>query len=189
MGRKSALTPEQWVEIERRALVDGQSVNSLAKEFGINEKAIRRKISPNKSEAKTGEKPLRELAVAKVQLDKASGDLSEKIAELPISRQQIVSDLAKKLSSISEHLASGAEYGAATFHHLSGIAHTKRAEIDYSKPLDEEGREALKDIMMLTRTANEAAATGLNLLAANKGMVNSEPDRPRRTLADFYAEP
>lgn len=47
MGRKSALTPEQWAEVERRHLVGGESINSLAKVFGVNEATIRKK---NKSE-------------------------------------------------------------------------------------------------------------------------------------------
>ncbi|NIE67465.1 GIY-YIG nuclease family protein [Burkholderia sp. Ax-1719] len=43
MGRKSALTPEQWAQIERRHLVDGESLNSLATEFGVNESSLRRR--------------------------------------------------------------------------------------------------------------------------------------------------
>jgi len=32
MGRKSALTPEQWLEIERRHVLDSEFINSLAAE-------------------------------------------------------------------------------------------------------------------------------------------------------------
>lgn len=172
MGRKSALTPEQWAEVERRHLVDGESVNSLAKEFGVNEGTIRKKINPNNSEREKSGKPLRELALEKIHADKRVKDISEQIAALPIARQQIVTDLAQRLSNISGHLASAAEYGAATAHRLAGIAHMKAAEIDDAQPLDEESIKSLKGIAVLTRMANESSEIGLNLLRANKEAVD-----------------
>lgn len=168
MGRKSALTPEQWAEVERRHLVDGESVNSLAKEFGVNEATIRKKINPNKSEPGKMAKPLRELALEKVAVEKRAKDISDQIAALPVVRQQIVNDLAQKLSNISGHLASAAEYGAATAHRLAGIAHMKAAEIDDAAPLTEDSLSSLKGIAVLTKMANEASEIGLNLLRANK---------------------
>lgn len=168
MGRKSSLTPEQWAEIERRHLVDGESINSLAAEYGVNESSIRRKIKPNKAELPNGEKPLQVLAQEKVEVDAASRRIAEQIAELPISRQKIVTDLAAKLTNISGHLASAAEYGAATAHRLAGIAHSKAAEIDDAQPLNDESIGALKGIAALTRLANDASEIGVNLLRANK---------------------
>jgi hypothetical protein len=178
MGRKSSLTPEQWVEIERRHLVDGESVRSLAKEFSVDEAAIRRKINPQKSADEKSAKSLRELADAKINADKAVKEISAEISALPISRQQIVSDLAQKLMSISGHLASAAEYGAATAHRLSGIAHMKIAEIDDAKPLDQAGIETLKGIAVLTKMANESSEIAVNLLSANKETVK-ELNKPR----------
>lgn len=168
MGRKSLLTPDQWVEIERRHLIEGESINSLAAEFGVNESSIRRKIKPNKAELRNGEKPLQALAQEKVEADATVRRIAEQIAELPIARQQIVTGLAQKLTNISEHLASAAEYGAATAHRLAGIAHGKAAEIDDAKPLNEESIGALKGIAALTRLANDASEIGVNLLRANK---------------------
>ena len=49
---------------------------------------------------------------------------------LPISAQISARTLADRLMSISNHLAGAAEYGAATAHRLSGIAHNKVAEIE-----------------------------------------------------------
>lgn len=175
MGRKSSLTPEQWVEIERRHLVDGESIRALAKEFAVNEAAIRRKINPHKSadeNADKSPKPLRELAHEKVRADAAVRNISAQIAALPIARQQIVTDLAQRLSNISGHLASAAEYGAATAHRLAGIAHMKAAEIDDAQPLDEESIKSLKGIAVLTRMANESSEIGINLLRANKEAVD-----------------
>lgn len=171
MGRKSALTPDQWIEVERRHVIGGESVNSLAKEFGVNEAAIRRKINPNKSEQKKGTLPLKELAKAKVQADAWQRDISEKISELPYAKQQIVSDLARRLTNISGHLAGAAEYGAATAHRLSGIAHAKVQEIDDAAPLNAESIEALKGVAVLTRLANDSSTIGMNLLSANKEAI------------------
>lgn len=172
MGRKSSLTPEQWVEVERRHLIDGESINSLAAEYGVNESSMRRRIKPNKAEAKTGPKPLQTLALEKIQVDRAARDIAEQIAELPIARQQIVTDLAQKLTNISGHLASAAEMGAATASHLSAMAHIKVRGIDPSAPLDEETMDKLKGIAALTRVANDSSEIAVNLLRANKDAVD-----------------
>ncbi|MEZ7524018.1 Hin recombinase [Burkholderia vietnamiensis] len=172
MGRKSSLTPEQWVEIERRHLVGGESINSLAAEFGVNESSIRRRIKPNKAELPNGEKPLRVLAEQKVAAEAAQRRIADQIAELPISRQRIVNDLASMLTDISEHLAAAAKFGAATAHRLSGIAHAQAAQIDDADPLCEESVVALKGISALTKMANDASEIGVNLLRANKEAVD-----------------
>ena len=176
MGRKSALTDKQWDEIGK-ALLEGISGRSLAAKYGISEAAIRKKFGAQVNQIK---------AVAN-QLVAAETSFRA----LPISAQIGARTLADRLISISTHLASAAEYGAATAHRLAGIAHDKSAEVDPSKPLDEAGREVMKDIMAITRTANEAAATGLNLMNANKDAASKlsedEQSEKRRTLADFYA--
>lgn len=171
MGRKSSLTPEQWIEIERRHLIDGESINSLATEFGVNESSIRRRIKPNKAELPSGEKPLRRLAEEKAEADTRSRRIAEQIAELPIARQQIVNDLASALTDISMHLAAAARYGAQTAHRLSGIAKAQAEKIDDAEPLAPESVLALKGISALTKMANDASEIGVNLLRANKEAV------------------
>lgn len=171
MGRKSAFTPEQWVKIERMHFVDGESINSLAKRFGVNESVIRRKLKPNKADTPNAPESLQALALQKVSADKQVKEIAEKIAELPISRQKIVNDLSSRLMNISTHLAGAAEYGAATAHRLSGIAHAKVQEIDDAKPLDEQSLESLKGVAILTKLANDSSQIAVNLLAANKETV------------------
>lgn len=177
MGRKSALTPDQWVEIERRILLDGESAYSLAIEFGVNESSIRRKIKPsNADKAEFGEKTvpeLRSIAVRKIAADAESRDVADAIAILPYAKQQIVMTLAQRLTNISEHLGGAAEYGAATAHRLAGIANGRVAQIDDATPLDEDGIVELKAIAVLTRMANDAAEIPLNLLKANKEVVDT----------------
>lgn len=172
MARKSVLTPDQWIEAERRALIDGESINSIAKFYGVNESIIRRKIKPNKAESPNGTNQLRVIAEKKVRADADAKRIAEEIAELPYAKQQIVSDLARKLSNIGEHLCSAAEYGAATAHRLAGIANSKVSEIDDASPLDEDSMVALKGIAVLTRMANESSEIGINLLRANKETVD-----------------
>jgi NAD-specific glutamate dehydrogenase len=173
-------------------LVDGESINSLAKEFKVNESAIRRKIKPNKAEGETQPKSLISLANEKVSAEKALRNISEQISELPIARQQIVTDLTQKLMNISTHLGSAAEYGAATAHRLSGIAHMKANEIDDAKPLNAESLESLKGIAVLTKMANEASEIGVNLLRANKEAVDdlNKPEEKEvpTGLTHFYGD-
>jgi hypothetical protein len=191
MGRKSALTPDQWVEIERRHLIDGESVNSLAKAFKVDESTIRKKINPNKPEfGKTGKKskPLQALAFEKIEAEKQLKKVTAEISELPISRQEIVNDLSRKLANVSEHLASGSEYSAATFHRLSALAHSQVQKIDDADPLA--SGDALRGIAALQSLANEAAKTPLNLLNANKEQMKlvNEPQQAPSSLNHFYGE-
>lgn len=192
MGRKSLLTPDQWIEIERLHVVDGKSINWLATKFGINESSIRRKIKPNKAESPNHHKPLKELAIEKIRAENSVREITEQIAELPYAKQQIVFDLSKKLVNISNHLASAAEFGVMTAHRLSMIANQQVEMIDESASL-EENAESLKSVLALTKTANEAAATGLNLLNANKDAVAAankagDPLEKPRSRLDFYAD-
>lgn len=182
MGRKSALSPEQWLQIERRMLVDGESAYALSKEFGVNESSIRRKIKPSsadKAEAGTKHHPeLRELAERKVEVDRAKQSVDAEIAALPVARQEIVSDLAQRLQNISRHLCGAAEFGAATAHRLAGIAHLKVQQIDDADPFAAESMLALKGVTVLTNMANEASKIGLNLINANKDTIRDVDDTP-----------
>ena len=169
MARRSKLTDKQWLDVERRALVDGERVSALAREFGIDEAAIRRRINPKKSESKS----LMDLAKEKIAADAKVRDISERISELPMARQQIVSDLARKFSNISDHLASAAEYGAMDAHRLAGIAHGLVEKIDDADPLKSESLETLKGIAVLTKMASASSEIGLNLLSANKEAIKA----------------
>jgi len=162
MGRKSSLTEKQWSEIERR-LLKGESTRGLAREFEISEAAIRKRFG-----AQT--KQIKDVANQLVAAETA-------FAALPLGAQISARTLADELKEISMHLAGAARYGAATAHRLSGIAHAKVAEIDDAKPLDDESRQALGDIAVLTKMANGAAEIGMELLKATKD-VKPDDDKP-----------
>lgn len=98
---------------------------------------------------------------------------------LNVSEQLAARSLADDLKAISEHLAGAARFGAATAHRLSGIAHSKVAEVDDAAPLAQ-NIAALKDVAVLTKMANEASEIGVNLLRANKDEIDLVNDEARR---------
>lgn len=157
MGRKSSLTEKQWGEIEQR-LLNGEKGRALASEFGISEAAIRKRFG---TQAKQIKSVANQLVVAETAFK-----------ALPIGAQISARTLADRLMSISDHLAGAAEFGAATSHRLSGIAHAKVQEIDDAAPLDAASMEALKGVAVLTKLANESSTIAMNLLNANKETVN-----------------
>lgn len=168
MGRKSKLTPEQWEEVGAR-LLGGETAAKLAEEYGVSKTTISLRFSKLNQ-------TVRETAELVVQAETA-------VMRLPPKQQAAVRSLSDQLLAISAHVASAAEYGAATAHRLAGIAHAKVQEVDDSKPLDDESREALKDVAVLTKMSNEAGSMALNLLHANKGSVPIDPPKPQGPLA------
>ena len=174
MGRKSSLTAEQWIEVERRHVVGGESINALAAEFGVNESSLRRKLKPNKAESPNRQNPLAAIAKEKVRVDAESKRIAEQIAELPYAKQQIVSDLARKLSSISEHLGSAAEYSAASAHRLALLANQQLEKVDEVDPM--KSVSELQAMALLQKLANTSSEIGLNLLRANKDTAPPDDD-------------
>jgi transposase-like protein len=175
MGRKSSLTPEQWAEVERKHLVDGVSINALAAEFGVNESSIRRKIKPGKAATPSGKSPLHVLAEEKVRAEAEAKRISGKIASLPVVQQVIVSDLARKLSNISEHIGTAAEVSAASAHRLSILANQQLEKIDPVDPLATPAQ--LKTFEVLQKMANGASEIPMNLLRANKETIEDQNRR------------
>lgn len=170
MGRKSSLTDDQWIEVERRHLVDGISINALAQEFGVNESSIRRKLKPNKAEAPNAKKDLRVIAEKMVQADATNKHIAELFGALPQGQQRIVSELARKLSNVSEHAASAAEFSAASMHRLSMLANQQLELVDDVDPLKSIKR--LQVAALLQGHANAASSIPMNLLRANKEAID-----------------
>lgn len=146
MARKSKLAESQWNEILDRHLA-GESIRSLAREYGVSEGAIRQKIT-------THAKKIKSVAKQVVRIE-------TELERLPISTQVHVRNHADRLKVISGHIAGAAEYGAATAHRLAQIANVQTEKIDEVNP--EENVETIKTIAALTRMANEAASLAINL--------------------------
>lgn len=157
MGRKSKLTEAQWAEIESRML-NGESRTSLGKEFGIAESSIREKFKGQTDTIKVVANKMADAALA--------------LRSLPIPAQITANSLARKLIDISENLASAAMHGSATAHRLNALANSEVSKVDDADPL--KSIKQLRNVGVLTKLANESASIGINLLAANKALVERQ---------------
>lgn len=166
MGRKSKLSEEQWAELFRR-VSEGESRRALGEEFGLSEASIRQR------EAKIG-KTAEVQQVARMIVETQAAYES-----LPPIGQINSQKLAQRLMSITGSMAAGAEMSAMNFHRLSALANAELQKVDDANVLGSEG--ALKVVAVLTKMANDAAVTPINLLSANKDRIKAEDD-PDNTL-------
>ena len=160
MARPSKLSPEQWAEVEGRFQA-GETASSLARVFGVDEAAIRRKFR-------------RETPIVRAAAEKLA-DGQRAVAALPVALQPVAIDLAAKLRNISTSLASAAELGAATAHRLHALANSEVAKVDDAEPLA--SAESLRAVAGLVKLGNDAAQIGVNLLAANKERIKAADDQ------------
>ncbi len=149
-GRPPALSPLQQQDVQRR-LAMGETIASLAAEYGVGRSTIQRLSAVSGEVRKVAET----LAAAHTAL-----------AALPTAQQHAAVSLAEKLRSISDNLAAAAMHGAATAHRLNALANAEVAKVDDADPL--ESLDALRGVGVLSKLANESASVALNLLAANK---------------------
>jgi len=173
VGRPSKLSPEQWEELAKR-LSAGESAASLSREYGVSQTRISERISKvSEVVKKTAEK----LASAQTAL-----------AALPVAQQYAAVSLAEKLRSISSSMASAAELGAKTAHRLHALANAEVDRVDDTDPLG--SIDALRGVGVLTKLANDSASIALNLLNANKGMVQDggAGDAEHPLLTDMQRE-
>ena len=170
MARPSKLSENKWQEVLTKHL-HGRSISSLAKEYGIERSTVRDRVSASTAEIKEAANQI--LAT------------EQKLALLPVSARVAATSLADELRAISSNLASAAKYGSMTAHRLNAIAHAQTDKIDETASLDE-NQDAIKSVMAYTRTANDAASIGLNLLAANKEMAKVPADEVPTGLGHFY---
>lgn len=166
MARPSKLSPDQWLEVERRSAA-GEGSRALAKAFGIDEAAIRRRVNPQTPQVR---KVAEQLAVAHTAL-----------AELPVPQQYTALSLSEKLRNISASLAGAAEHGAATAYRLNALANSEVAKVDDAAPM--ESLENLRNVGVLTKLANESAHVALNLLSANKERMQKLDEPPKEEQA------
>lgn len=172
MAGKSKLTDHQWAEIEER-LLNGESQSQISKDYNITQRAISKQMS---SRIKTVEIVAHQMVEAKKAFD-----------TLPVSSRVNAQTLIDRLMSISDHMASAAEYSARNAHKLSKLATDHLDSID-SKKLDQDPN-ALRMVTGLTNMANEASKIPLGLINASKEQMQkiTEPEAENvKTLDDFY---
>lgn len=154
MGRPSKLSDKQWQEINTR-LLDGETNRSLAREFGVTETAIRKRLGSQIEKIKT-------VAIQVHEAEKA-------FEALPVSSQVSAQTMLIKLREISEHLISAATNGAMTANRLSMNALNLSSQIkDGSGSYDDEQRQSMKDIGALGILVNTHADLGLKLMTVSK---------------------
>lgn len=180
MARPSKLTPAQWAEVERRAAA-GEGARKLAKEFGIDEAAIRRRVSPQTPQVRS--------VAAKL------AEAQTELATLPLRQQHLAVSLAETLVGISRDYASAAAISTKTGLRMHALANSEAQKVDDADPLSSGSLDALKGIAALTKLGNEALVPASNLLAANKETVQKlnspqeteqqAPVRERLGLADW----
>ena len=171
MGRKSSLSVDQWADVERRYVVNGESICALAKEYGVNESSIRRKLKEKEGYQDGMREELTHLASRKVKAEREIMKVNSEIESLPVVRQMIVSDLAAKLAAVSNHVASTAEYMSATSHKLAAIANSLMDKVDDAEPM--KSTETLQQAAAIIRLSNDAAQTPMNLLKANQSTIDA----------------
>ena len=162
MGRKSKLTDKQWEQLGKR-LLEGEGARALGREFGVSDATIRERFS-------TQHKKIKEVANQIVAAEVA-------LSQLPISSQISTHTLADQLRMISGHLSSAALNNAAQSSKISKIALARISRFNESTVLDEETIMELKGIAGLNRMSNEASEIGINLMRANKEMLDDENKR------------
>lgn len=167
MARPSKLTENQWDTVLKRVLA-GEKAADLAREYGVSKTAVSVRVSKR---AET----LKDVAHQVVTAE-------SKVAALPVSEQVIVRGLVDDLRAISTHLAGAARLGASTAHRLAGIANGLVEQIDDAEPL--KSMEQLKAVHALGETVKVSAHVALNLLAANKGNIPTEPPAAPRALPE-----
>jgi hypothetical protein len=174
MARPSKLSPAQWQEVARRH-ADGEGVRALAREFGVDEAAIRRRVSPHTPQVRAAAEKL--------------ADAQTALAALPVPQQYMAVSLAERLRNISQSLASAAELGSATAHRLHALANSEVAKVDDAEPMA--SLDSLRNVGVLTKLANESSHIALTLLAANKDRVKAmdDPGEQALSLAVSFAAP
>jgi hypothetical protein len=150
------LTPRQWINIERAVIKDGQSINSVAKKYKVNESTIRERL-----------KSQREEQVQEVAEKIADAEVS--LRKLPIEKRFAAKSLAEHLIEISHTMAEVAALGVQNSLKLTQM---KARAIDALSPGDSEG---LKEVYMLAETANKSGKMAVDLMTVGKqSLVDAE---------------
>jgi len=183
MARKSKLTPQQWEDIKRRHIINGESVNSLAKEYGIDEGTIRSYLKksatsnnnsdssenniPNNSEkANQGRKEAIQNKALQI-----IRDLSE--SGLPEDDAKIALELANNINTVKSKLVQVADNNLHVALELSKLAKNGVAKIGIENGID---IEMLMQLSRIVQVTNQASHLGNEINKASKAPVEDNDD-------------
>jgi hypothetical protein len=150
MRAKNKLTERQWANIERAILKDGESMNAMAKKYGIDESTVRHRVTKLKTEQ------VEEAAIKLAEGERAIRALK------PIERVRARS-LADMYIDLSYTLGEAASIGADV--HLKMI---KKASDIAETMGGEPSKDDVKMVMALSSTANSASKLAVDLMNVGK---------------------
>lgn len=162
MGRKPALTPDQ----EQRAIerhIAGESLRSLAAEYGVAESSLRARISSRAQEIKN-----------------AAGLIAQTertLTKMSISAQITARTVASKLMRAMDTMATGNELAAGSYLKLMMAANAASQRIDDANPMGSpESIGAIAAVSALTKVANVAGEMPMRMMAAMKGIAGEDDE-------------
>ncbi len=150
-GRPEKLKPSQVEEIKRR-VAGGETLRSLAKEFGVSHSVISAKCSV-KAER------LRTIARAKLEVDRV-------FDHLPVSDQGTVINLMDQMKSISAGLMRVADLNGKTATLIAEKGHRKAQKLGNDPSIDD-----LREIAAYADTGNKLTSLGVSLVQVTKDQM------------------
>jgi hypothetical protein len=187
MGRKSKLSPAQWEEVKRQHYVHGQSVYSLAKEYGLTSKSIwmyfRKQLdaasdamdrgeivdksAPNGSAKSLTHKEIIHTAAVKIsQFTQSELGLAE-------DDQRIALELANVMNRTREGLSVVADNNVYIARLISTAA--KKVSVNLITPDGLIDMDLLKQLAAMIDVTNRASSIGIEAVKSDKTPVQQEP--------------
>ncbi len=170
------LSPDEWIaaklEVHR-----GDSIRSVAPKYGISEAALRRRINsdlgPNVVDV-----------AQKLAAKKETARVADKaLAALPVALRARAFSLSESLLEMSNTVLLGAELASKTALKLQRMANFQASLVDEEEP----DSDRLRMVHGLIETANKAAQQPLELIKANRDLMQTEPEDEVKTgLEHFY---
>lgn len=184
-GRKSKLSDVKKDEIRKRLLA-GEGSAGLGREYGVDEKVIRRiKAEPAKDEDGTPRLPVDQIKeAARKSLE---NDLNDPVVRSLLDNANeedrgLFYSHKADLAETALQLSLSAKLHAQNAHKLAAMAQNHFNKLDLESPLTAETRPILADAMELTACSNESSKQPLKLFEIAGRNSNAAPPGPRKVI-------
>lgn len=173
MSRTSKLTPEQWDEIIRRNLINGESIRSLAREFDISEAAVRTYIKAHKKKI---ENAANQIIIA-----------TDAISDLSINSQITANKLAYMRMAMRQNSAEAAE---AMSYVANKVGQAAKRKVDKLSDEDLMTEPMIKGIVAAAITVNNSLRPAHEYMAIeSKEKPENDPDTKIKIIGGMNLEP
>lgn len=161
------LTTEQWIELEGE-INNGASITEMSNKYGVSYSGIRKRLGIASSPK------VLEVAQAIVE-SRESAEKAKKAVDSLVHPIQVRAafNLADSLPRMMSSVFTSAELQAGNMLALSRITNMTLSKIDESNP----DPDLLRMVHGLTETANKAAYQPLELIKANKEMMQNSQEK------------